>query len=506
MTMDPKAIEQTEFSTSFRGYDKPEVRMFLRRVAGELDGLQGELRRRAIAAADAAAVSRAEKDDDGVADVDVEALSDSIEAEGEQAADGAELFAGFDRRKPASQNPEDDVRFQALGDRIAGLLQSAHESAAHLSDAAQADAEEKIGAAEAEAAVIRGAAEEDAQKIRDNAQAEAVQIRSTSQAEADELQVAAQATTAEAEALRARASEEGAEELRIKQEELEALSAAAASDRDSAMSALTDARGQVTELLGQARSQSEFIRHEAEEVIRSRVRRNMDQAEERLNVLRNSEIASRERIVAAHRELEGAMARLEVEAAPVLPSDPAQYALDGAQRRADVSKYGEIEADYSVADQTTDAEHDESEQTSARALGSNLSDDAGDSPDSGTTGVTDVAESQLDAGARKVPVAEPAAEVIRAQVIEAEIAGARASAAEVIEVETVQVDTDGTEVIDVSTIATQKTGDPDFAGPDLDLSGAVPAPTDSLPDEDALGRLVREAMERAVDSARSSEG
>lgn len=506
MTMDPKAIEQTEFSTSFRGYDKPAVRMFLRRVAGELDGLQGELRRRAIAAADAAAVSRAEQDGQGAetSEVDVDVAAEHSDDAPVEAVDEAELFAGFDRRKPAS-NPEDDVRFQALGDRIADLLKSAHESAAHLSDAAQADAEEKIGAAQAEAAVILGAAEEEAQKIRDAAHVEAVQIKSSSQFEADELQSVAQAATAEAEALRAQASEAGAEDLRIKQEELETLSAAAASDRDSAMSALADARGQVTELLGQARSQSEFIRHEAEEVIRSRVRRNMDQAEERLNVLRNSEMASRERIVAAHRELEGAMARLDVEASPLLPSDPGQYALDGAQRRADASNYGEIEADYSDADKATDADHGDALQGSAATVEPTLISNVG------AIAPGDEALTELDGAASNAQGLTADTELIEAEVIETEAIETDAIEVDAVEVDAVeaeptQVEAVEADVIDVSRIVTQGSDAAAIPAQDLDLPDEDLAPANSLPDEDALGRLVREAMERAVDSARSSEG
>lgn len=429
MVMNPHEIEHAEFRTAFRGYDKPEVREFLRRTAEGIDALQAELE--AVTAerdyvdeslageagdpdlyevgvehepvapdedqqsTEVQADSGYETDHgsvvEGIAELDDSAeLNDGAELDAAELndgadqddsfdgsvvieelvgyevdgadQDGAELDDSVDQSAMLVSNEPDDHRFQALGDRIAGLLRSAHESATHLRDTAENEAVSQLELAKTQGDAIRAEAEVDAEAIRSMALAEADEIRARSEVDADrlmtgigELQIDAETVAEEAKQTQAQALVDAEGDLKAERDAVEALSNAAQADRDQAMAELTDARGQVAELLGQARSQSDFIRHEADEVIRARVRRNMDQAEERLNVLRNSEIASRERIVAAHRELEGAMARLDLDPSPELPIDAEQYALDGANQRAEASRFGELDASYDELDAAADA-------------------------------------------------------------------------------------------------------------------------------------------------------
>lgn len=472
MGIDPKAIEQTEFATSFRGYDKPEVRRYLRRLARELEALQGKF--------------------------DSSNGSSPVSEPG--VAEDATLWPGASE---AARNPDstqnavnsngtsapignDDERFQALGDRIASLLQSAHVSAAEVREGAEAEAEAKLVEAELDRASIKSVAESNAEGIVAAAHAEAAEIKAAAEAEAerlkfgaDELHAAAQLAERDAEETKANAVAEGQNELKARHEELDALSLEAVKDRDQAMSELGDARGQVAELLGQARSQSEFIRHEAEEVIRSRVRRNMDQAEDRLNQLRNSEVASRERIIAAHRELAGAMARLDAEEAPSLPVDPEGFAINGAQERADRSNFGEIEASYDDLDVAADVADSEARRS--------LAPDVAELPTQEALGDSNLAPEQE----LLVTSEESAPSASDAQAGEAEPAD---SAIEVIDVEVLEPRAE-----------TRGAGDPNLSSVLGDDDPLDDAAAEAAADEDALGRLVREAMEKAVDSARTSD-
>ncbi len=610
--MNPQEIERTEFQTSFRGYDKPEVRNFLRRLARELVQLQSEMNPSDADPGAETGDASSDSADEASASVDVLEAPGSTELAGASDLPQRPSFADAvssrpdslddpstsdtpvaeslstvaDADLPSSQDlstgssvsayvappvtpegvpsdsiaPEsaasatdtavvetgavaapvqtetDDERFQALGDRIAGLLKSAHESAANLSEMAEVEVSEKLAVAEAEADVIRAEAE-----------AQAVEIREAALAEAEELRTIAQLNLAEADELKAKAVSDGRDELKVQREEVDELTNAAFEDRELAMAELTDARGQVTDLLGEARSQSEFLRHEAEEVIRARVRKNMEQAEERLNVLRNSEVASRARIVAAHQELEGAIARLDIEEAPSLPADPEHFALSGAQKRADASNYGQIEADYSTVDEDSDP-----------MLASPGPDDSASSESAITESVTADSATVIDEPVNVAEVSKPDAdssemEIIEVEVLEPPVSASAASPvadteadsksdansgggsiytppsvepigfeAPVVEVETVS-EVAEVPVVEASEQLPQRgmiapeVTTPEVAVPESPLE--VPqAPVAEVPvvvpeaedkpfgqDEDALGRLVRQAMERAVDSARSSD-
>ncbi len=362
--MSPEEIQRREFSSAMRGYDKLEVRDFLRRVAAQVSAAQnGET-----------------------------SESDQSEATTEVTPLG----------------PEDD-RFEALGDRIAGLLRSAHESAAAVKENADNEAQATVEmareagdimqaeAAEAadamriaaanEAASLRTAAEDEAEQVRAQARAaaetanqeserlraEAEQYKAETEADADaykleteeratefknvteaaaaehkatvEAEVAEFKATTEAEAaeLREASLHAGETELAEKREETERLLAEAADDREAAMAELADARAQVTELLEQARNQSDFLRHEADEIIRAKVRTQVERAEERLQVLRNSEVASRDRIATAHAELTAAMERLDATPVPELAPDTDAEVLEAAKARGEEMNWGAIE-------------------------------------------------------------------------------------------------------------------------------------------------------------------
>jgi hypothetical protein len=100
----------------------------------------------------------------------------------------------------------------------------------------------------------------------------------------------------------------------------------------------------VKELLEQARAQSEFIRQEAEEVIRAKVRSNIDQAERRIARLRITEQASRERIIAAQSELQSAISRLDSEPVQELGVGTDDLVIAEAEQRVLAAGANEIQA------------------------------------------------------------------------------------------------------------------------------------------------------------------
>ena len=59
---------------------------------------------------------------------------------------------------------------------------------------------------------------------------------------------------------------------------------------------------------------------------------NMEQAQRRIDMLRTTETASKDRIAAARKELESALARLESEPAPGLPAGTEDLVLEEAQQ------------------------------------------------------------------------------------------------------------------------------------------------------------------------------
>ena len=126
---------------------------------------------------------------------------------------------------------------------------------------------------------------------------------------------------------------EADEYVAARQGEVYKNAAEAEAAHDRALAGIADAREQVKELLEQARAQSEFIRQEAEEVIRSKVRANIDQAERRIARLRITEQASRERIIAAQSELQSAISRLDAEPVQELGEGTDDLVIAEAEQR-----------------------------------------------------------------------------------------------------------------------------------------------------------------------------
>ncbi len=412
MVLRPEDIEQREFGSAMRGFDKAEVRAFLRRVAGEVRYLESE-----VEAVRGGAVAPAA--DEPASDLELPRVDTRpappmlVPKVGDLDLPTGDLP---DLGAPGSQLPEqvpeqvvetepqvppipaalggrpetvggEADRFAALGDRIADLLRNAQETAEEVkhqaeSDAAQVRAEaaaagidlrssadqystqtrsdaasaadelrssaeaystEVRTAADADAAAMRSAAEEvlataqaEAAEIREHAMADANEMRSLASSELDaartESMDALSQAEAEAEALRQRAIEEGQASLAGREQFVAQQEAEVSAEREQAMAELADARGQVSTLLQEARAQSEFIRQESEEIIRTKVRANMEQAQRRIDMLRTTETASKDRIAAARKELESALARLDADPAPGLPSGTEDLVLEEAQR------------------------------------------------------------------------------------------------------------------------------------------------------------------------------
>ncbi len=345
MPLRPDEIENREFASSLRGFDKHEVRAFLRRVAS-----------------------------------DVEELETTITTRESSWSDGGEGAAqGFAPLPEATQIDED--RFGALGDRIANLLRHAHQVATETRDQSEQKAIELRSGAEdelerarvdasrlreeaeslkaeasrlhAESASVRHETEEYVNQLRaeaEGARAEADHFRSEGErlrAEAEAFRAESEEYSArlrgeaehEAHAIRDRAEVEGMARLDERRSFLEQAEAEAATEREAALAEVSEARQQVATLLEEARAQSEFIKREAEEIVRAKVRTNLDQAQRRLDVLRNTETSSRNRILTAQRELEAALNRLDAETVSELGAQTEQDVLLEAEQRA-------IEADY----------------------------------------------------------------------------------------------------------------------------------------------------------------
>ncbi len=389
MALSPEQIEQADFGSSLRGFDKQEVRSYLARIARSMRQAEAEL------------------------------------------AAKSEVVASPIPPKPAASEMTDEDRFGALGERVANLLRNAHDSAAQIKANADGEVAEMVVSAEMEVA--------DALREVERAKAEAAEIRA--QAEQDAIEIRKQAEIA------------GTAKLDTRREEIEANELVIQQDQEQALAELSRAREQVGDLLEQARAQSEFIRLEADDIIREKIRANLDAAEGRLNVLRNTEEISRERIRLAQTELESALGRLEAEPAPALPHGSEDLVLEEAEHRA-------IEAGYVVG----------------------VQDSAANAPVS--------SEAQND-----VQVDD---DIIDAELVEADIIEA-----DVVDVDTIEVDSTESSVSnDVHVVD------------EVDTLVAEGAPYDSAPeegtvaaveDEDALTRLVREAMQSAVETARSGE-
>ncbi len=414
MPLRPDEIENREFASSLRGFDKHEVRAFLRRVAS-----------------------------------DVEELETKITSRESAWADGGEGTAqGFAPLPDATQIDED--RFGALGDRIANLLRQAHDVATETREQSELKALELRSGAEDElerARVDASRLREEAESLKSEADRLHVEAASVRQ-EAEEYAARVRGEVEhEAHAIRDRAEVEGSARLDERRALLEQAEAEAATEREAAFAEASEARQQVATLLEEARAQSEFIKREAEEIVRAKVRTNLDQAQRRLDVLRNTETSSRNRILTAQRELEAALNRLDAESLSELGAQAEQDVLLEAEQRA-------IDADYPPF----------------------LSPDrSGEATDTGTY------------------------EVLEADVIEGDVIEGDVIEADVIEGDVIE--SDGPETF--YRPSTDAYTAPDL-GEDSDAEDTLETADVAAPEnEDALARLVREAMQRVVDDARN---
>ncbi len=378
MTMRPEDIQNRTFANALRGYDKDEVRSFLFRVAEASRELHDRL-----AATEAQVASSAETGDSDTAGTDAGAsperasgfVADVHDAESPATPD----FTIHDDNDLAATERSIADRYGALGDRIAELLRNADESAAAILSAAETDSAEMRAAAESDAAELRTEAEPHAAQplaeagaIRDEADAHRAEVmaeieaaqadqdalladaRATAEAEIETLRVSRLAeiddlrnrVDAEVEEMRSSAEHdlatlrettiaEGEAALAEREVEAARLLDEAENDRQAARAELEEVRSVVAGLLEQARTQSEFIRQEADEIIRTKVRANFEQAQARIDVLRNTEVASRERIVRAQTELTSALSRLDAEPVPALDPTSAPAIIEEAEQRHD---------------------------------------------------------------------------------------------------------------------------------------------------------------------------
>ena len=313
MALSPEQIEKKKFSRSHRGYDKKEVRKFLDSVASSVRGMEDQLK---------TAVSTASSDSEPD-HVEGQATTD------EQSGHTAPASDEFNENDSPADELEQEIidRYGALGDRIAEMLRTADATAAQLRSDAEVDSAQTRTEAELEASQLLA----ESRTIRQEADTYRAEVESSAELLQSDAQLAAEAA---AETVRVQVIADALASLEERESAIEAAEESAASDKDAARVELEDAKVQAGAMLEQARSQSEFIKQEADEIIRTKVRANMESAQSRLDVLRNTEVASRERIVSAQRELEAALARLDSEAPPVLDSSGDFGIIEEAERRS----------------------------------------------------------------------------------------------------------------------------------------------------------------------------
>ncbi len=509
MVMRPEDIEQREFGSALRGFDKAEVRAFLRRVAAEVRYLEGEVAAGPSPTSPPVAAPAPESPLSERLGVEPTSPAPDATAGAVPAPPVAPATIAVPPAPPAptlgaiaADTDLSPDRFAALGDRIANLLRNAQDTAEQVRAQADADAAASRDAADAYAVDTRSAADAYALDVRNQAdaalaqaQAEAAQIRDHAAADAAETRAmsTSELDTARQQAADVRSSAEiEAQELRTRTiadaeasmagraaviAEQEALVAA---ERERAMAELADARGQVATLLQEARAQSEFIRQESEEIIRTKVRANMEQAQRRIDILRTTETASKDRIAAARRELEGALAKLEAEPVPGLAEGTEHEVLAEAQARVT-----EIAPPAPPAPPTPPT-----------------------APAAGAVWFDDPLEGLIPDSSDDSPSPVEIVDVVEVvEVVEFDPAtGATRYEAEYVETEFVVE----APPADIAPPAAPTWSDPEPASDDPSappVAGSVEELADvhTPENEDALAKLVREAMQRAVDTARGND-
>ncbi len=462
MPLRPEEIEDREFAAVGDGLDAHEVRAFLRRVAAEVADWEERL-------------------------------------QSCQSAQRSEFEAILSAEEEGLSSPD---KFGAVGDRIAALLRQAYDTASETelrseerSLRLRSEAEAELERARGEAARLtaeadtlrtqaeslhREASERDAEAERLRAEAE--QEVADAQRHRESAQELLAAAEADAVIIRDRAEEEGNARLDDREAEIGRLESEIAAEREQAFAEVADARSQVAGMLEEARGQSEFIKLEAEEIIRTKVRTNVDAAQKRIDVLRNTEIASRNRILTAHRELESALERLDTEPVPEFGPDVEREVLTEAEQRS-------IDADYPpFFDRDREAAED-------------VSTDGGAVIDATMVGGGDIVEEAVEEEAVEVEAVE--VEAVEVEAVEVEAVEVEAVEAEAVEVEAVEVDVaevettqgldegelsdedieaeigEAAEVVAVEELAESKSGQPS--------SDVVDEPTPNLKDPNLFG-------------------
>lgn len=162
MSLTPEEIAEKDFLTGLRGYDKEEVRAFLRTVADAFS----------------TAIEPAPVTEEPQAEPEPPTEVDATAAPSASTADTADTAV----------TPAGGVDWSNVGDEIAAVLRTAHEQAAALR-----------AAAESEAASTRSEADAHAEAARTQADAHADEVRAAAEQERDEA--ASQLTAAQDEAL-----------------------------------------------------------------------------------------------------------------------------------------------------------------------------------------------------------------------------------------------------------------------------------------------------------------
>ncbi len=367
----PEKIESQEFTRKGRKglYDPDEVRSYLRRVSGVVKQLAYDAQDAAAEASEArdALVEAKNKRSDEPSYTDLtehaagfiqnaQQMADEIKASAEAEAEAMrqqsleerkaqqeaveanlslmrqeiELEAADLRRK----TEEDCIQMRTEG---SNELENARQEAVRIVEDQQRQAAGIVSAAQVEAEELLSQTHRESENMRIQAESgfsaqkeEAEQYAASKIQEGDDYLNQMQQ---EADSYVALKRQEGDEYVAARQGEVYKDAEEAERERDKALQRIADARLQVDQLLEQARAQSEFLRQEAEEVIRAKIRANIDSAERRIARLRITEQAYRERIVAAQTELSNAIVKIDGQSSEELTEGMSDQVIAEAQQR-----------------------------------------------------------------------------------------------------------------------------------------------------------------------------
>jgi len=398
----PQEIIGREFSKVFKGYDKDEVKSYLKKLSDEVDKLNGSVET-AKALAENANARAAELEHltseqgqfDALSDHVNEMLrgargvGDDIRAKAQTEAQAIiEQAAANSEEILATARKESDYKLSTAEseaqDKLAAAISEADRIRLELdADLARikadadaesqkliSDSETKLSEAEIEAANILAASKAEAEKIIFDGEAKAESYRLEiensfvdKRTEVDEYAVSKisegdsylseklneadayfETKQSEADAYFESKSAEADEYVKVQRQEADDYVAqrqgevykdaeTAERERDKAIAEIEDARMQVTEMLEHARAQNEFLRQEAEEVIRTKVRTYIDQTERRVSRLKITEQSSRERIMAAQKELNDVLNSVGIGSTEDLGDGTSDAVIAEAQKR-----------------------------------------------------------------------------------------------------------------------------------------------------------------------------